>query len=351
MPARLIFILVAIVVLGIPAAAQSGRVKPAESPTPQPQKRISLPGPIVDRPRIAEPTATPFPADDGEVITVDSTLVPIPVSVVDRSGRAVRTLNLNDFDLKIDGRTVEISDISRAQTPVRLAMLFDNSGSVLKAREFEIEAAIGFFRRVLRPDRDLAALYSVSTYTRLEQPFTRDVNLLVRTIRAMPPPTGATALLDGIEMAAEYLGEQTGRRVIVIVSDGDDTKTDTTFDAALRMAQNYNCQIYVVRTTEFENFIRTGSRVSNANSRLLTAERRMLEFARQTGGSVFSPIDRSELDEAFRAISAELAEQYILNYYPDDLSPARGEFRKIELSIKGRDDMTIRARNGYYVRR
>jgi Ca-activated chloride channel homolog len=140
-----------------------------------------------------------------------------------------------------------------------------------------------------------------------------------------------------------------GRRVIVIVSDGDDTKTDTTFENALRKAQLWNCQIYVVRTTDFENFIRTRSRTGNANIRQLTAERRMLEFARQTGGAVYSPIDERELDDAFRRISSELAQQYVLSYYPDEEPGLRGELRTITVEIPKRTGLTIRARTGYYV--
>jgi VWFA-related protein len=348
-PARTAFIVLILGAMAVAASAQSGRVKPKETPSPTPERRIIY-VPTNERPRVAEPTPTP-PANgvDEEVITVRSTLVPIPVSVVDQSGQSVLDLRLEDFLLTIDGKRATIDELSRSESPIRLAMLFDNSSSVLVAREFEKKAAIRFFRRVLRPDRDMAALYAVSTVTRLEQPFTRDISALVRSIEMFPPPEGATALLDGIELAAEYLGEALGRRVIVIVSDGDDTKTDTTFEKALRKAQLWNCQIYVVRTTDFENYIRTRSRRGNANIRQLAAERRMLEFARQTGGAVYSPIDENELDAAFRRISAELSQQYILSYYPEEQPTTAGEFRTIDVAIPSRAGLTIRTRRGYYV--
>jgi Ca-activated chloride channel family protein len=228
-------------------------------------------------------------------------------------------------------------------------MLFDNSGSVLIAREFEKRAAIKFFRSVLRPEKDLAALFSVSTVTRLEQRFTNNVAVLTQAIEFFPQPDGATALLDGIELAADYLSEVDGRRVIVIVSDGDDTKTDTTFENAVRAAQMRNCQVYVVKTTDFENFIRTNSRKGSANTRQLIAERRMLELARQTGGTVYSPIDEKELDDAFRQISAELSQQYVLSYYPEAENDRRGEFREIDLAVKNKPSLSIRTRKGYYV--
>jgi Ca-activated chloride channel family protein len=228
-------------------------------------------------------------------------------------------------------------------------MLFDNSSSVRVAREFEKDAAVRFFRQVVRPEKDLAALFSVSTTTTMQQPLTRDVSSLVNAIQMFPQPEGATALLDGIAEAAAYLSEAQGRRVIVIVSDGDDTISDNTLEQTLKSVQIANCQIYVVKTTDFENYKRTGIRGGNANIRQLAAERRMMELTKQTGGAVYSPIDEDELDRAFAQISAELSQQYILSYYPEDDTQKRGQFREISLAVKAKPNTTVRTRKGYYV--
>lgn len=348
------FALTVILAFSAAALAQSGRVKPPEAPssTPKPSQRTAVKYNPTQVPEdSAKPllTPTPKPANDDDVIRVESTLVPIPATVLDANGRAITTLKLEDFELQINGKPAEISDLSRSETPVRLAMLFDNSSSVMVAREFEIKAAVRFFDRMIRPEKDLAALFSVATISRLEQPFTNDVRLLTRSIEFFPAPEGATALLDGIIKAAEYLGEAQGRRVMIIVSDGDDTYSDSTLEQALRSLQLTNCQVYVVKTTDFENFVRTKSRTGNANIRQLAAERRMLEIATQTGGRVYSPIDEKELDEAFRQISAELSQQYILSYYPDPQTEKRGEFRQITLTVKNRPNVDVRTRKGYYV--
>jgi Ca-activated chloride channel family protein len=334
--------------------SQSGRVKPVETPTPDPQTRPIVYNPTEggSNPRKVKPTPTPVPTrsvDGEDIIKVDSVLVPIPVSVLDATGRAIANLKLEDFELRIAGKIESISEISRSETPVRLALLFDNSSSVLIAREFEKKAAIKFFNRVIRPEKDLVALFSVSTVTRLEQPFTKNVDRLNAAIELFPPPEGATALLDGIIDAANYLREAQGRRVVVIVSDGDDTSSDSTLEASLKALQVANCQVFVVKTTDFENNKRTGQRGGNANIRQLSAERRMQEIARQTGGAVYSPIDEDELDRAFRQISAELAQQYILSYYPEEGSETPGEFRPIALAVKNRQNVEIRTRSGYYV--
>lgn len=346
---------ISILVLVSAASAQSGRLKPGTSPTPTPWTIIGpsardLPTQTVS----AKPTPSPTPkGDTDDVIKINSVLVPIPVSITDASGRAVTNLKITDFELKIDGKVVEISDLSRSQAPIRLAMLFDNSSSVLIARDFEREAAVRFFRRVIQPDKDLAALFSVADYTRLEQGLTSDVSQLTRAIGAFPDPKGATALLDGIVRVSGYLKPETGRRVVVIVSDGEDTYSEltTTLELVVRELQINDCQVYVVKTSDFENYKRTGMRGGNANIRALTAERRMIEIAQQTGGAVYSPIDENEMKAAFDQISAELSQQYILSYYPDDTADKRGEFRTISLTVKGKSNVTLRTRKGYYVGR
>lgn len=348
--------------------AQSGRVKsPPEEPADSRPRTVkattkrSLPLPVptphpTPRSTPATPAPTPTPvksaSEDDEPFNVDSVLVPIPVSVTDENSAPVTTLQLKDFELFVDNVKVDITDVSRSDTPVRMALLFDNSSSLTSAREFELKAATRFLRRVLRPDRDMAALYSISTDVALEQPLTKNVGSLVNAVEKLPPPSGATKLLDGIIEAANYLGEADGRRVIVIVSDGDDTYSDlsTSLEKVVQRVQSRNCQIYVVKTTDFENFKKTGIRSGNANLINLTAEHRMQELAKQTGGAVYSPLDEKEMDVAFNRISAELSQQYILGYYPED-KMLSGDFHNISLKVLNRPGLTVRTRKGYYVPR
>lgn len=321
--------------------AQSGRIRP--DPTPAPRRPPSLPQPI------QSPTPSVLPKSSDDEITIESTLIPIPATVTDSSGRPVANLRLEDFELRIDGKPAMISEMRRSEAPIRLALLFDNSSSVRNALEFEKSAAARFLRRVIRPEADKAALYSISTVARLEFPFTSDVTLLTRSIAQLPEPSGATALFDGIIAAARHLTEESGRRVIVIISDGDDTASDAGLDETIRGVQIANAQVFVIKTTDYENFKLTRSRKVNANLRQLAAERRMEELARETGGAVFSPIDDDELDNSFRNLAARLSEQYILSYYPDSEAAKAGEFRTISLSVRGRPDLTVNTRKGYYV--
>ncbi len=350
--ARKMLVILFLLAISVIAFAQSGRVKPPETPPVKPPPGIVY-IPTQTKVETPNPNVSPTPPvkieePDGDVISVDSTLVPIPVSVLGADGQAVANLKLEDFELQIDGKQAEISELSRSDSPVRLALLFDNSSSATLARDFEKKAAIRFFKRVLRPEKDLTALYSVQTGTRLEQPLTKNISQLTNAIENFSVPAGATALLDAIITAAEYLKAEDGRRVIVIVSDGEDTISDATFDDAVKAVQSRNCQIYVVKTKDFENFKRTGQRIGNANIRALSAEHRMREITSQTGGAVYSPIDEKELDQAFNQISAELSQQYVLDYYPENTDKSV-QFHNISLKIKNRENLTVRTRNGYYI--
>jgi Ca-activated chloride channel family protein len=271
-----------------------------------------------------------------DVVRFNSNLVTVPASIVDANGKAITTLKLEDFELRVDGEKKTISDLGRSETPVRMALLFDNSASLVAAREFEKQAAVQFLRSVVRPV-DQAAIYSVATEFTLDRALTNDVPSLVRTIERFGKPEGATKLFDAVAQAAEYLRPQQGRKVIVIVSDGVDTLSDLDFDTTLRRAQRADCQVYAVQTGQIEN----------ANLRDLVAERRLQDLTGQTGGAVYTPKGTTDLDVAFAQISADLAAQYVLSYYPTD-EARDGRFRIISLRVPARPNARVRARKGYY---
>lgn len=311
------------------------------TPAPTPAPETNTP-----RPQSNEP-ATPANAadeaaievDDGEIVRVTSNLVPVSATVTDARGKAITDLTVDDFELRVDGQPKPIGGLSQAETPVRMVMLFDNSDSIRASREFEKQAATRFFRSVLRPV-DQAAIYSVGTVFDLVQPLTSDVDKLVRTIEHFDKPEGATKLLEAIAHAAEYLRLSPGRKVLVIVSDGADTVSDITFDETLRRVLAADCQVYSVQTGAFES----------ANLIDLIALRRLETFSERTGGSVYTPKTTGQLDSAFAQISADLAQQYVLSYYPTD-EGRDNRFRTISLRVKTRPNLRVRARRGYYPRR
>ena len=318
----------------LPVLSQSGR-------NPKPGKKPGA-GPISDPNRPGSPTSPATPSrktdemEENDVVRISSNLVPIPVSVIDRRGNAIVNLKLEDFELRVDGQPRALADISRSETSVKLALLFDNSGSLDAAREFEKQAAIRFFRKVLR-SKDEAAIYSIETDSYLAQTLTSDVMRLEHTIAMFGRPEGGTSLFDAIVSASSYLRPYSGRRVVVIVSDGiETTSRHTDFDLVVQRVLADDCQVYVVQTGLYEG----------ANLRALAAERRMERLTSQTGGAVYLPKTTAQLDLAFDQIAADLAHQYVLSYYPAP-DQRDGRLHVLDLSVKTRDDVRVRSRKGY----
>ena len=322
----------------VPALSQSGKRRP------EPGKSGKREGPIADpdRPGTSSSPNRPSRANDeidaDDVVKISSNLVPIPASVVDKRGVAVTNLNLEDFELRVDGELRPLSDLTRSETSVRLAMLFDNSGSLDPAREFEKQAAMRFFRKVLRA-KDEAAIYSIETDSYLAQPLTNDMVQLEQTIAMFGKPVGGTSLFDAIISAATYLRPYSGRKVVVIVSDGiETTSKNTEFDQVMQHVLSDDCQIYVVQT---------GLYFEGANLRQLAAEWRIEQLTGQTGGAVYLPKTIDQLDVAFSQIAADLSQQYVLSYYPG-AEKHDGQLHKLDLRIKSRNDVRVRSRRGYY---
>ena len=329
--------------------AQSGRRKSEQKKTPSPIDTTPAPTPAAKTPQPPNSGSAAQGKKDGakqsdevdatDIVHVSSNLVPVPASVVDARGSALTDLKLEDFELRIDGKLKPISDLSRSETPVRMAMLFDNSGSLLASRDLEKQAAKRFFGRVLRPF-DQAAIYSVSTDNYLAQPLTNDVRRLEQTIENFGRPEGGTALFDAIVDAAFYLRPYRGRKVIVIVSDGADTISRLDFETTLQRVLKEDCEVYVVQTGLY----------ANANVRDLAAETRMDALASQTGGAVHLPKEPSDLEDAFVQIAADLAQQYVVSYYPAE-ETRDGQYHTIALSVKTRKGSRVRARRGFYAPR
>lgn len=315
---------------GVATPAQSA---PAQSNAAPVQTNSA---PSQSSPSQSDASQTDEAVDENEVVRVESNIVIIPASVVDYRGRAITDLKVEDFELKVDGELKPIGDVSRTEMPVNVALLFDNSASLSSAREFEKQAAVRFFQSVVRPI-DRAAVYSISTMPTLSQGLTNDVPRLVRTIQNFGKPDGATALFDALAQAADYMRPLTGRKVLVLVSDGTDTVSDATFEEAINRALLAECQIYVVQTRQVED----------PNLHDTVSEQRMYKITEQTGGAVFVPQSVEELDAVFSQISLDISQQYLLSYNPQDERRDK-YFRFISLRVKTRQNLRVRARKGFY---
>ena len=189
-------------------------------------------------------------------------------SVFDRDTNSfVTNLTREDFAIYEDGKKQEIKNFAReTNLPLTIALLVDTSDSVSPKLKFEQEAAISFLQSVLR-EKDRALLVEFDTGVTLLQDFTGDPNKLAKEIRRLKA-AGGTALYDAIYMTCdEKLIRETGRKAIVILSDGDDESSDATIQQALEMALRAETTIYVISITKGGFFGVAGSPEGDAAMR------------------------------------------------------------------------------------
>src|SRR2546423_3641098 len=206
------------------------------TPDTSAQKLKQLPPPPPVPRYKPKPTPTPAPIEY-DVVRVTSNLVVVPVSVTDAQGQPVRDLKAGDFRIEEDGRPQEIAQLGDPeQVPLDIALLIDVSSSVTERFAFEEQAATRFLKQVLRPT-DHATLYAIDRTPRLEQArSTADIaTARLMSIKAAIGPS-PTAFYDTVLEAARYLALHTpeqNRRVIVVISDGEDNFSNRVRDLSL----------------------------------------------------------------------------------------------------------------------
>ncbi len=275
--------------------------------------------------------ATDLTAD----VVVRADYVTVLTAVQDMTGTPVGNLSNEDFELYEDGQLQTLTRVGRQDDqPLRLAMLLDISASVRNRLRFQQEAALDFFRRVLQP-KDRAAFYAFNHDVYLRQDLTADLAALESAVRGVEA-RGATALYDAIFIAARRLEHEPGRRVIVVVSDGQNTVSRVTRERAIEEVNRTDAVVFgicpVIRTA-YDDF-------------LAPPDNDFELLCRQTGGRVFLVTSLPELAAGFAQLESELRAQYVLSYYSSN-EARDGKFRQIEVRVK-RPGVVVRARRGYY---
>jgi len=326
----------------------------------------------------AKPTPTPKPPEEGplDVVKVTSNLVMVPVSVTDTQGNAIQGLTKPDFRLIEEGKEQEITEIANPeQVPLSIALLFDVSSSVSQKGFFNSQqnAAATFLRLVMKP-ADKAAIFTITGDANLIQPLASAETSAAKML-TIPAATSAvpTAFYDTVIAAAKYLEANSPsnyRRVVVVLSDGDDN-----FSSMLRELSRADATAQLsgretpaaVRASLLERHRRAVQQVQQAvqkadaifysvnpggpsvklNVIAMRAETGMEAIAETTGGTAFVPESDQDLERVFRQVAAELRGQYLLEYYGNSEAPA-GQFRRIQVTVPSRADAKVRARQGYY---
>lgn len=268
---------------------------------------------------------------------VDVKLVNIFVNVTDQNGSPAAGFTKQDFAVFEDGRPQEIALFEQqAELPLNLTLAIDTSGSVQKDMSEEENAAKRFAHAILRPQDQMSVL-QFATYVRELTPFTNKVAVIDRGLGQLRGDW-ATALYDAICKGSAELGKRQGRKVLVVVSDGDDTAKSSTYAQALEAALRNEVMIYSIIDVPIEA----------SAGRDLGGEHALITLSEQTGGKHFYVSDGG-LDKAFAKVSDDLRTQYLIGYYPHHQMPGT-DFHRITITIPraAPDQYNIRNKTGYY---
>jgi VWFA-related protein len=327
-------------------------------------------------------------AQDATTFTADVNVVSILATVRDRQGKIVRDLTRNDFLLEEDGRPQTIRYFSQeSDLPLTLGLLIDTSGSQRQVLGQERAASYRFLDQVLGEDKDLAFVIHFDHEVELLQDLTSsrkkleaalaDIELPERQRRGGGFPgggypgggypggggrgrrtvgAGGTELYDSVLLASdEIMKKQSGRKALILLTDGVDVGSHVGLKAAIEAAQRSDTLVYSILFADPEGYGGFGS--SRGGRRGRSSGRRfpmpdgkpaLERFSSETGGAFFQVSDRRPLDEIYRQLEEQLRNQYSIGYTPDRAGQGPG-YRKIRLSVR-RTDLQVQTRDGYYAR-
>jgi VWFA-related protein len=283
----------------------------------------------------------PAAPDDGSRIVLDVTRVNILFTVTDKKGRFITDLTEPDFQIFEKKKEQKISQFTaESELPLRLGILIDTSNSIRDRFKFEQQAATEFINTTVRPRADKAMIVSFDSSTELVADLTDNTETLDAAVKSLRPG-GGTSLYDAIFYACRdklQLDQPRDkfRRAMVIVSDGEDNQSRVTRDQALEMAQKADVVIYAISTNI--------SRIENDGDKVLKY------LTEETGGQAFFPFKVQDLAQSFENIANELRHQYNIFYRPEPLE-TDGMYHPVSVRVKGRKDLVVRARKGYYAPR
>jgi Ca-activated chloride channel homolog len=282
-----------------------------------------------------------------QVITVESRLVNVALNVVDENGAPVGGLTKDDFELTEDGKPQKIAVFEKeSSTPLSIVIAMDASESVLSDRGLERDAARKFLKGLVR-QQDRVDLMAFSDAVDEIVPFTNDVHAVESGIGRIERGS-STALYDAIYLASQKLGQakpiQGERRVVVLITDGENTTNHGSYDLALEQAQRAGAMIYSLIIVP----------VAADAGRNEGGEHALIQMAHDTGGKYYYVEDKHDLQPAFAHVSEDLRTQYTLGYYAPQKGKDASGLRQIGLELKDpalRAKYALRYRTSYYARK
>jgi len=322
------------------------------------QAQTQAPSPVSSSAPAQAQTTAPAQGDRQGTIVRNVNLVEVLFSVVTKKEKLITDLNKENFKVFDDGQQQEITDFSQpTDLPLRIGMVLDTSNSIRERLKFEQDAAIDFLFNALRRNKDQAFLMTFDDGAQIIKDFTGDGGELRDTILKQRAG-GGTSLYDAVYAASNHLlnnspappGPNTDvRRVLVVISDGDDNSSNKARGEAVDMAQRAGVIIYSISTStdwvSAEDEKDPSKRISRKYEKG-EGDKVMEQLALETGGRAFFPYKVDDLGQSFLDIGDELRHQYALAYSPAGRSPD-GRYHTIRIQTD-RKDVIVRARKGYY---
>ena len=302
----------------------------------------------------------PPPQSPQKIVQVVN-LVDVLFTVLNRRNKLVPDLQKDDFQVLDEKLPQEIRYFSKqTDLPLRIGMLVDTSNSIRDRIKFEQDASINFLFSVLRRGRDEAFVMTFDDEPEIIQPFTNDTGLLRDQI-LQTRAGGGTAVYDAIYEACRSQlshpprppGDQPDvvRRVMVLISDGDDNLSSHTRSEAIEMAQRTSVVIYTISTsTQWIQLSQTNpDQLADRKTHLTEGDKILQDLADETGGRAFFPYHVDDLDQSFQDIGDELRNQYSIAYIPTNYV-LDGRYHRIQIEVPDHKGYQVRARRGYFAR-
>ena len=296
----------------------------------------------------ASPSPTPSTENPQGIEKIAIRRVRLPITVTDKKGQFVPGLTKNDFVILEDKvpQTIEtFSDDLSQTTPLYVAVLMDTSPSTAGKLKFQQESAMNFIQTVIKPRKDRVLFATFDDQISLLQDFTDKLDLLDKAVYGVKKMGKQTALFDAVwQFCDEKMRSVPGRRVLLIVTDGEDTFSRANIRDAIDIAQRTETTIFAISTKA--GFLSTVPGVE-AGQVADKKDKDLLTLAEETGGVAFFTGDMLSLERSFTRISKELRAQYLVTYNPTNKS-YDGSFRKIDVKLsEGRGDLKVRTKRGY----
>jgi Ca-activated chloride channel homolog len=324
------------------------------APAAKPQAPATAPSP-------AQAPNQEAPQQSKETIKSVVNLVDVLFTVLNRRNKLVPGLEKGDFRIFDERNPQEIRYFSKqTDLPLRIGMLLDTSNSIRDRIKFEQDASVNFLFSVLRRNKDAAFVMTFDDEPQIVQAFTSDAGALRDQI-TKTRAGGGTAIYDAIyEACVKELshpprppGDQPDvvRRVMILISDGDDNLSLRTRSEAIEMAQRTSVVIYTISTsTQWVSLSETDpNKTSDRKYHLTDGDRILQELADETGGRAFFPYHVDDLDQSFQDIGDELRNQYSIAYNPTNYV-LDGRYHKIRIEVPEHKGYQVRARRGYFAR-